>query len=273
MDGRPLGSTGLTVGLIGLGLFKLGRNENSKHPTPYELPGEAEAIDLLRTAAELGVNLLDTAPSYGLSERRLGRLMHRLDWLGGRDRWVVCTKVGEEFEGGRSVYNFAPEQVRRSVRRSLEAIGVSWLDLVLIHSNGEDRRILEELGTLEALQDLKREGVVRAAGLSVKAAEGGVEAIRRGADVLMVSLNPLDPDGLPLVHQAAREGVGVLIKKPLVSGHLVPGDDPVRQCLGWILQAGGEGISSIVVGTAHAGHLRQDVETAGDCLRQLPPRP
>ena len=71
---RPLGSSGLIVGPIGLGTTKLGRNTDVKYPLPFELPSTREVEELLEAALELGVNLIDTAPAYGESELRLGRL-------------------------------------------------------------------------------------------------------------------------------------------------------------------------------------------------------
>ena len=142
MDLKPLGRTGIDVSPIGLGLFKLGRNEGIKYPQAYDLPTDKEAASLLAKAAELGVNLLDTAPAYGTSEARLRELMRRHAWFGGRDRWVICTKAGEEFDDGQSRYDFSPQHLRASVERSLRRIGVDELDVVLLHSDGRDTEIL-----------------------------------------------------------------------------------------------------------------------------------
>jgi aryl-alcohol dehydrogenase-like predicted oxidoreductase len=99
MDLRPLGASGLRVSVLGLGTVKLGRNTAVKYPGgAYELPTDEQAASLLRTAAELGITLIDTAPAYGTSEERIGGLMAANGWFGGRDRWIVSTKVGEEFD-------------------------------------------------------------------------------------------------------------------------------------------------------------------------------
>jgi aryl-alcohol dehydrogenase-like predicted oxidoreductase len=69
---RQLGRTGLTVSSVALGTTKLGRNTGVKYPVDFALPSDQEVAALLESARQLGVNLIDTAPAYGESERRLG---------------------------------------------------------------------------------------------------------------------------------------------------------------------------------------------------------
>ena len=88
---RPLGQTGLEVSSLGLGTVKFGRNQEVRYPNSFSLPSDQEIINLLDLAQSLGINLLDTAPAYGSSEQRIGRL------LSNRANWVICTKIGEEF--------------------------------------------------------------------------------------------------------------------------------------------------------------------------------
>lgn len=243
---RPLGRTGLRVSLLGLGTVKLGRNQGVKYPTPFELPDDAQVAHLLDTARDLGINLLDTAPAYGESERRLGEL------LGPQRRhWILCTKVGEYFEQGRSRWDFTPEATRASVLNSLQRLRTDHLDIVLIHSDGSDREILESLGTLEALEALKSEGLIRAAGISHKSADGGDCAIDAGCDVIMATLNLAETEQLPVIARAASAGCGVLVKKALASGHA--GTDSLRYA------ASATGVSAVIVGTLSTDHLRDNV--------------
>jgi hypothetical protein len=101
MELKPLGATGLRVSPLGLGTVKFGRNQGVKYPQPFELPSDREALALLEQAWDLGINLLDTAPAYGDSEERLGRLLRQC-----RRDWVIVTKVGEEFRDGVSSLRF-----------------------------------------------------------------------------------------------------------------------------------------------------------------------
>lgn len=260
MQLRPLGNTGLDVSALSLGTVKLGRTEGMKYPAPYDLPSDETARALLTLAADLGINLIDTAPAYGTSESRLGELLPAFG-----DRFLLSTKVGEEFEDGVSRFDFSPEYTRRSVERSLKRLGRDSLDMVLVHSDGNDLDIIERHGTVEALRSLQRAGVVRAVGFSPKTVEGARAAVAC-CDVVMLALNPRDTEMLPVVREAHAAGVGVLIKKGLLSGHLSavagtePAADPIDACLAYLL--GEPGVSSVVAGTINADHLRHNVEAA-----------
>ncbi len=245
MKVRALGGTGIRVSVLGLGTVKLGRNQRVTYPHPFAVPDDAAAGRLLDCAADVGINLLDTAPAYGDSESRLGRL------LGARRRnWVVCTKVGEEFTAGRSRFDFSAAHVRRSVRRSLERLRTDYLDVVLIHSNGSDLDVLERSDALETLTALKAAGSIRAVGISHKTVAGGRRALALGCDVIMATLNSAERGQADVVGEAGRRGRGVLVKKALNSGRA--GLASLR------FAAGQPGVSSVVVGTIDPDHLRAD---------------
>ncbi|MDG4551101.1 MAG: aldo/keto reductase [Candidatus Contendobacter sp.] len=249
MELRPLGATGLRVSPLGLGTVKFGRNQGVKYPRSFDLPSNLEALALLELTWDLGINLLDTAPAYGESEERLGRLLRRC-----RRDWVIVTKVGEEFHAGASHFDFSAAATRASVERSLRRLGVETLDMVLIHSGGDDLTILEREGVLPTLLDLKRAGLVRAVGMSSKTVVGGLRAVEC-CDVVMVTYNLSQREELPVIRAAHAAGKGVLIKKGLLSGHLdqVSEVDPVRASLRLIFAE--PGVSSVVVGTLNPDHL------------------
>ncbi len=110
MDKIALGQTGIDISPIGLGTVKFGRNQGVKYPQEFDIPDEDYLANLLDVAKSLGINMLDTAPSYGMSEERLGRLLS-----GQREDWVIVGKVGEEFENGKSSYHFTPDHFTRSL--------------------------------------------------------------------------------------------------------------------------------------------------------------
>jgi len=255
---RPLGRTGIEVGVLGLGTVKLGRNQGVKYPRDFDLPDDATVRELLACAADLGINLIDTAPAYGSSEERLGQLLP-----GPRERWVLCTKVGEEFATGKSHHDFSPAAVRESVERSLRRLRTHWLDLVLIHSDGNDLDLIAHSGALETLTELKRAGKLRAFGMSTKTLAGGLRAAEC-CDLLMVAWNLADESQLPVIDRCHQLGTGVLIKKALASGHAATGGDPVRAAITRLL--GHPGVASLVVGTIDPAHLRANVAAARDAV-------
>ena len=249
MRPRPLGRTGLTITPLGFGAFKIGRNEKTKYPTPYELPGDAEAERILNGVLDLGISHIDTAPAYGLSEERIGRsLSHR------RAEFVLSTKVGETFERGASTYDFSARAIRDSVERSLRRLRTDRLDLVLIHSHGDDLRIQRETDAVPTLESLRAEGLARAIGLSGKTVDGAQAALD-WADVLMVEFRRDDPSHLPVITAAAARGVGVLVKKGLASGHASP-EESIRHVLST------PGVTNLVVGSLNLEHLRANIAVA-----------
>lgn len=261
MTNNPLGNTGIMVSPLGLGTVKLGRNQDVKYPAAFTIPDDQQAGNLIACAREAGINLIDTAPAYGNSEERLGKLL-----AGQRQDWIICSKAGEEFHNGQSSFNFTPEHLRYSIARSLQRLNTDYLDLLLIHSDGNDTDIIQRYEVFDTLATLKQAGWIRAFGFSGKTCEGGLLASRY-ADVLMVTFNTGYQDERPVIEACHQNGVGVLIKKALASGHLAStGEiaDPVQQSMNLVL--GQPGVSSAIIGTINPTHLLDNVRKAAAAL-------
>ena len=256
MHYRALGNTNITVSIVGLGTTKLGRNQAVKYPTTFDLPSDQVILELLTEAKDLGINLIDTAPAYGCSEERLGKALQ-----GQRQDWVLASKVGEEFEHGQSSFNFTAEHIHYSLRRSLQRLKTDYLDILLVHSNGEDMQLIKELGVLQILAEVKQQGLVRAIGMSTKTVAGGIATVEQ-ADCVMMTYHPEYQDEAPVIAAAAKHQKGVLIKKALASGHAALKLTPqtLQQRFEFILQP--TAVSSLVLGTLNAQHLRQNVAAA-----------
>jgi len=259
---RPLGSTGLRVSPLGLGTVKLGRDQGVKYPNGFTIPDDREAQMLLTLARDLGINLIDTAPAYGTSEERLGPLLR-----GQRHEWVIVSKVGEEFEGGQSRHDFSAEHTRLSVERSLKRLETDFIDLVLVHSDGNDLAVLNDSGVYQALAELKQQGKIRGYGFSGKTVEGGLLALREG-DCAMVTYNLNEQSEKPVLDYAASHGKAILVKKALASGHvcLSPGVDPVQASFELLFAH--PGVASAIVGTINPLHLAHNVATAAAVIRR-----
>ena len=173
---------------------------------------------------------------------------------GVRQRWVLCTKAGETFDGQRSRHDFTPAAIQASVEQSLRRLRTDYLDIVLIHSDGRDVEILSRSGALDALDALKRAGKIRATGFSHKTEAGGRLALA-SCDVLMSAVSRADPSQLGVVREAGERGRGVLVKKALDSGAARP--DGLR----YVVTR--PGVTSVVVGTLDPAHLEADVVAAG----------
>lgn len=256
MQKRRLGQTDIEVSAIGLGTVKFGRNQAVKYPQAFNLPSDKEILTLLACAKELGINLLDTAPAYGSSEERLGKLL-----AGARQDWIICSKAGEEFINGESHYDFSPQAITHSVDESLQRLGTDYLDILLIHSNGDDVKIIEEDNVFLTLADLKSQGKIRSFGMSTKTVAGGLLTINH-ADVAMVTYNLQEHEDRKVINAAAEKDKGILIKKALASGHL---NASVNEIMQFIFAEAG--VSSVILGTLSSQHLKQNVADAAAVLR------
>ncbi len=246
---RELGNLGIHVPPVSLGTVKLGRNTQVKYPQGFEPPGDKEVTDLLETAQELGINLIDTAPAYGASEERLGHLLP-----GERTNWIISTKAGEFFERGVSRFDFSAKAIDASVTQSLRNLRMEYLDMVLIHSDGNDLQILQQTDAIHALQRRREKGDLGLVGFSTKTVEGGLAALDV-VDVLMVTLNKRDRSQLPVIEQASRAGKGILLKKVFDSGHADTADS-----LSFALSQ--PGVHSAVLGTINPVHLKENADMA-----------
>ena len=238
---RQLGDTGIAVSVLGLGTVQFGRHTGVKYRRPARRATDAQIADLLAMARSLGVTLLDTAPAYGDSEARLGEAL-----AGERRRWVICTKVGEEFDGQRSRCDFSATHTCRSVERSLRRLRTDYLDVVLVHADDRGAAAIRAAGVFRALRSLQREGVIGAVGYSNRGVADGRDALA-DADVLMCTVNADLREELPLIAQAGAAGAGVLVKKPLASGFRPRGElsNTLSQ----------PGVTAVVVGTLNPAHL------------------
>lgn len=254
MKYQNIGDTGLNISQLGFGTVKFGRNTGVKYPRPFDLPDTKQMHALLDMAQAGGINLLDTAPAYGDSEEKLGRLLSERN-----DDWVICTKAGEEFDIGsaQSSFDFSPSAIRRSVERSLTRLKLDVLDMVLIHSDGDDVNIIEQYGALDTLSDLKREGLIRASGMSTKTIEGGVLALRH-SDCVMVAFNPAYQDEKAVIDYALENNKGILVKKLLNSGHSADEPNGLQDAVAVARRT--PGISSVIMGTTNLAHLEQNLE-------------
>jgi aryl-alcohol dehydrogenase-like predicted oxidoreductase len=213
MQKRKLGTQGLEVSAMGLGC--MGLSANYGPPTP-----EAEAIQLIRRAVELGVTLFDTAEVYGPFENEIlvGKALKPV-----RDKVVIATKFGfaVNADGSRrpSGLDSRPENIRGVVDAQLKRLNVETIDLLYQHRVDPKTPIADVAGTVG---DLVKAGKVRYFGLS----EAGAETIRKAHAVFPVSalqseysLWTRDPEAAVL--PTCRElGIGFVPYSPLGRGFL-----------------------------------------------------
>lgn len=155
MKYRLLGNTGLQVSALGFGGSSLGGAFGDIE--------EQEGIRTVHVAIDHGINLIDTAPFYGLTkaETVLGKALRDIP----RDKYLLATKVGR-YGYKAEDFDFSAERVTRSVDESLERLGVSHVDFIQVHDMefGNIRQIIEE--TLPALRKVQAAGKARYVGIT-----------------------------------------------------------------------------------------------------------
>jgi aryl-alcohol dehydrogenase-like predicted oxidoreductase len=208
MGTRTLGRTGRRVSEIGFGAWQVGADWGDVD--------EDTAIKTLHAAVDAGVTFFDTADVYGdgRSERLLGRL--RRERPG--DDLFVATKMGRRLE--QTVANYSPEHFRAWNDRSRENLGVDTLDLVQLHCPPTD--LYYHPDVFEDLDRMVDEGRMAAYGVSVERVEEALKAIEYpNVATVQIVFNPFRqrPAGL-FFAEAARRGVGIIVRVPLASGLL-----------------------------------------------------
>jgi aryl-alcohol dehydrogenase-like predicted oxidoreductase len=210
VDTRRLGPT-LTVSALGLGC--MGMSEF------YGSTDEAEAIEVIHRALDLGCTFLDTADMYGpfTNEQLVGKAI-----AGRRDEVVLATKFGNERkpDGSRVGVNGKPEYVRAACDASLQRLGVDVIDLYYQHRVDPTVPIEETVG---AMAELVESGKVRHLGMS----EAAPETLRRGHATAQISalqteysLWTRDPEDDGVLATCRELGIGFVAYSPLGRGFL-----------------------------------------------------
>src|SRR3989449_10572927 len=144
-------------------------------------------MKLMPSASALGINFIDTAPAYVLSQERIGRLLkHR------RREFHLATKCGECFDGYDSQYDFSTAATLKFIESSLERLQTDYLDLVQIHCGPDEVETIRRGETVEGMLRAKKEGKVRWVGVSCHE-PGARAALEIGAyDVLQLPYSLLN---------------------------------------------------------------------------------
>jgi aryl-alcohol dehydrogenase-like predicted oxidoreductase len=216
MDYVNLGSSGLRVSRVCLGMMSYGKHESRKWALD-----EAEAEPIVRRAVEGGITFFDTADVYngGQSEVATGRLLKKL--FGIREEYVVATKVYFETMPGENGRGLSRKHILASIDASLERLDLDYVDLYQIH-RWDPLTPIDE--TMEALHDVVKAGKARYIGASSMSAWQFAKA-QHVAPTRFVSMQNhynlvYREEEREMIPQCIDQGVAVLPWSPLARGLL-----------------------------------------------------
>lgn len=216
-----LGRTGFETTRLGFGAMEL-----AGFGGPLK---EKEADRLLGSVLDAGILLIDTAPDYGMSEELIGKhLAHR------REEFFLASKcacvVGRDpaFKDGKLEHDFSAQNVRAGVEQSLRRMKTDHLDLVQVHSS-PSRAVLEEHGTVQAMEALRAEGKVRFLGMS-SVLPDLLDHIEMGVfDVFQIPYSALQPEHEAAITRAAEAGAGTIVRGGVARGAPAPDHDDEKE--------------------------------------------
>jgi pyridoxine 4-dehydrogenase len=237
---------------------------------PPDDPDQARAV--LRRAVELGVDLIDTADSYGpeVSENLIAEALHPYP-----DGLVIATKGGMRRTGpGRWPRDARPERLKEACEASLRRLRLERIDLYQLHSPDPAVPFEDSVGALKELQD---EGKIRHVGISNVSLDQ-VERARELVDVATVQnrYNLADRRSEDVLDACERAGIGFIPWFPLATGDLArpggPLDDVAREhdatpgqvALAWLL--GRSPVMLPIPGTSTVEHFEENVAAADVAL-------
>lgn len=285
MEVRTLGSTGLKISRLGMGLARIGAELAE---TDLD-----EAGQVLNRALDAGINFLDTAACYGFAEEMIGRTVaHR------RDEYVLATKCGHVTDDPQrghvnddlSAQPWTARVIEESVARSLIRMKTDHMDLLQLHSCSVD--VLKQGEVIEALLKAKRSGQTRFIGYSGDN-EAALWAVESDLfDTLQTSYNMVDQHArTKLFDVAMAKGMGIIIKRPVANGAWgvkrtpyayaseyfrrarimaqigpIPGapDDDVLLATGFVFAH--SAVDTAIVGTRNPLHMTKNIEMVQDRL-------
>ena len=249
---RPLGKTGFNAGILGLGAQHLGDYAAT----------QAEADRVIGEALDNGLNYIDTAPPYNLSEERVGRALK-----GKRGKVFLVSKVETSARGD------AAYQIRDSLRK----LQTDYLDCVHMHNISRDDRFpsldqaLATNGTLGALIDAKKQGLVRHIGCTSHLRPGRVRpAFATGEiELFMCTVNFVERHIYnfeeKVLPEARRRGIGVIAMKVLGGpvkngGARLASPEDYQSTLRYVWSV--PGVSVAIIGMRNVNELRQGLSAA-----------
>lgn len=220
-----LGKSGINVSCIGLGTWAIGGG-----PAWGDDRNLQESIDTIRSCTDIGINLIDTAPAYnfGKSEEIIGKAlkdMKREDVHIITKCGIVWTREGSLFNkvGDKQLYkNLSKESIMEEINKSLERMGIDYVDVYMTHWQSVDPYFTPISETMEALNELKFQGKIKAIGAANVTKRHIEEYLKYGdLDIIQAKYSVLDRNAEQELFPICKEkGIVFQAYSPLEQGLL-----------------------------------------------------
>lgn len=234
MHYRILGKTGLKISCLGMGGIPIQRTD------------AAETGEVVRLLHSRGVNFIDTARGYTVSEEYLGQAL-----AGLRQDFVLATKSTARTK----------EEMARDIDISLKNLCTDYIDLYQIHNPNAQQleQVIGPGGALEALQEAKAAGKIGHIGVTLHALEVFDKALEMDwVETVMFPYNIVETQALERIAVCAQKGIGFICMKPLAGGAI----DDAPLALRYILQ--NSAVSVVIPGMASVSEAEQNLAAAED---------
>lgn len=241
--------------------------------------GEEDADRCLNSVLDAGINFIDTAPDYGVSEERIGRYISSR-----RSEFYLATKCGcayvqhEDHLEIRHVWN--KDVLQRNIETSLQRLKTDFLDVLQFH--GGDADTLQRKGLIELLMGYRDQGIVRFIGVSSSLPQLPGLIDLGVFDTFQIPYSCLAPEHHDWIAKAAGTGAGIIIRGGIAQGGpdaeiqrpalndcwtraklddvLPPGMNRAELILRYTLAH--PHCHTTIVGTCHPGHLAENIAAA-----------
>lgn len=232
---RNLGSTNLKVSVIGFGGI------------PIQRVSQEKAKDVIARAEELGINYIDTARGYTVSEEYIGEALK-----GRRDKWIIATKSMARDR----------ESMKRDLETSLRNLKTDYIDLYQLHNvkTQEDfERAFGENGAYRLLETARKEGKIGHIGITSHSADMLEKIIQcTEVETIMYPYSIVETQAEALFKKAHELGIGVIAMKPMAGGAIQDGKLAMKFILG------NEYVTTAIPGMAEINEVEQNVSAADD---------
>lgn len=191
-----LGKTGMEVSVVGFGGI------------PIQRVNQEEATKIIVEAKNRGINFIDTAQGYTVSEQYIGNALKEA----GRENFYIATKS--------MTYDY--ESMKAAIEKSLKSMQLDYIDLFQVHNVSKQEMldtVLSENGALKALVEAKKNGLVKHIGITGHIREILMQAIEHDEfETIQFPFNPVESQGKELFTKALEKGLGTIAMKPMAGG-------------------------------------------------------